>query len=174
MSRLLIGYGASAVNPYLAMETCEDLVRGGYITGITPRRPSQRHQGARQGRAEDHVEDGHLDDLVVRRRPGVRGGRPGAEFIDEYFTGTDLQARRRRHRRHRGREPAPPRVRVPGGRRRQRTSGLDPGGEYQWRRDGSPHLFNPETVFRLQHSTRNRRYDIFREYTKLVDDQAET
>ena len=42
---------------------------------------------------------------------------------------------------------------------------LDTGGEYQWRRDGSPHLFNPETVFRLQHSTRNRRYDVFREYT---------
>ena len=47
------------------------------------------------------------------------------------------------------------------------------GGEYQWRRDGSPHLFNPDTVFRLQHSTRTRRYDIFREYTKLVDDQAD-
>ena len=47
------------------------------------------------------------------------------------------------------------------------------GGEYQWRRDGSPHLFNPETVFRLQHSTRNRRYDVFREYTELVDSQAE-
>src|SRR5699024_4926668 len=46
------------------------------------------------------------------------------------------------------------------------------GGEYQWRRDGSAHLFNPETVFRLQHATRTRRYDIFREYTKLVDDQA--
>ncbi|NLG47402.1 glutamate synthase-related protein, partial [Gordonia sp. (in: high G+C Gram-positive bacteria)] len=46
------------------------------------------------------------------------------------------------------------------------------GGEYQWRRDGSPHLFNPDTVFRLQHSTRERRYDIFREYTRLVDDQA--
>src|SRR5690606_18106193 len=46
------------------------------------------------------------------------------------------------------------------------------GGEYQWRRDGSPLLFNPDTVFRLQHSTRTRRYDIFREYTALVDDQS--
>ena len=50
---------------------------------------------------------------------------------------------------------------------------LATGGEYQWRRDGPPHLFNPDTVFRLQHSTRSRRYDIFREYTKLVDEQAE-
>ncbi|HSP53744.1 MAG TPA: glutamate synthase-related protein, partial [Cryobacterium sp.] len=49
---------------------------------------------------------------------------------------------------------------------------LATGGEYQWRRDGAPHLFNPDTIFRLQHSTRTRRYDIFREYTKLVDDQA--
>ena len=50
---------------------------------------------------------------------------------------------------------------------------LPVGGEYQWRRDGPPHLFNPDTVFRLQHSTRARRYDIFRDYTRLVDEQAE-
>ncbi|PEL01982.1 glutamate synthase-related protein, partial [Bacillus sp. AFS017336] len=49
---------------------------------------------------------------------------------------------------------------------------LETGGEYQWRREGPPHLFNPETVFRLQHSTRTRRYDVFKEYTKAVDDQA--
>jgi glutamate synthase (NADPH/NADH) large chain len=47
------------------------------------------------------------------------------------------------------------------------------GGEYQWRREGPPHLFNPETVFKLQHSTRAGRFDVFREYTKSVDDQAE-
>ena len=49
---------------------------------------------------------------------------------------------------------------------------LETGGEYQWRRDGEPHLFNPETVFKLQHATRSRRYEIFKEYTALVDDQA--
>src|SRR5215472_4759083 len=49
---------------------------------------------------------------------------------------------------------------------------LDGGGEYQWRREGEYHLFNPETVFRLQHSTRTKRYDIFKEYTRLVDDQS--
>ena len=42
---------------------------------------------------------------------------------------------------------------------------LDVGGEYQWRREGEPHLFDPDTVFRLQHSTRQRRYDIFKQYT---------
>ena len=50
---------------------------------------------------------------------------------------------------------------------------LETGGEYQWRREGEPHLFNPETVFKLQHATRSRRYEIFKEYTALVDDQAE-
>ncbi|WP_139686352.1 glutamate synthase-related protein, partial [Vibrio tasmaniensis] len=45
--------------------------------------------------------------------------------------------------------------------------------EYQWRREGPPHLFNPDTVFRLQHATRSRRYDIFREYSQAVDDQSE-
>ncbi|MGB9036245.1 MAG: glutamate synthase-related protein, partial [Paeniglutamicibacter sp.] len=49
---------------------------------------------------------------------------------------------------------------------------LETGGEYQWRREGPPHLFNPETVFRLQHATRERRYDIFKAYTRGVDDQA--
>ena len=50
---------------------------------------------------------------------------------------------------------------------------LETGGEYQWRREGPPHLFNPETVFRLQHATRTKRYDIFRQYTDLVDHQSE-
>src|SRR5689334_18651570 len=48
------------------------------------------------------------------------------------------------------------------------------GGEYQWRREGEHHLFNPETVFKLQHATRSKRYDIFKEYTAKVDDQART
>src|SRR5205085_482202 len=49
---------------------------------------------------------------------------------------------------------------------------LDVGGEYQWRREGEYHLFNPETVFKLQHATRAKRYDVYREYTRLVDDQS--
>src|SRR5579875_4138287 len=49
---------------------------------------------------------------------------------------------------------------------------LQVGGEYQWRREGEPHLFNPETVFKLQHATRSGRYEIFKEYTALVDDQS--
>ena len=50
---------------------------------------------------------------------------------------------------------------------------LEWGGEYQWRRDGEYHLFNPNTVFKLQHATRTGQYNIFKEYTELVDDQSE-
>ncbi len=49
---------------------------------------------------------------------------------------------------------------------------LEWGGEYQWRRDGEYHLFNPDTVFKLQHATRSGQYAIFKEYTRLVDDQS--
>ena len=50
---------------------------------------------------------------------------------------------------------------------------LEVGGEYQWRREGEYHLFNPDTVFKLQHATRTGQYEVFKEYTKLVDDQSE-
>ena len=46
------------------------------------------------------------------------------------------------------------------------------GGEYQWRREGEYHLFNPETVFKLQHATRTGRYEVFKQYTQMVDGQA--
>src|SRR4029078_9547851 len=50
---------------------------------------------------------------------------------------------------------------------------LDVGGEYQWRREGEVHLFNPETVFLLQHATRSRQYDVFKRYTATVDRNAQ-
>ena len=59
------------------------------------------------------------------------------------------------------------------GRQPVRPQELEPGGEYQWRRDGEYHLFNPETVFKLQHATRSGQYAIFKEYTQAVDQQNE-
>ncbi len=74
---LLLGYGAAAVCPYLAIETVQEMVRRGTLREVTERRrPRQPDQGARQGRAEDHVEDGRLDGRVLHRRAAVRGGRP--------------------------------------------------------------------------------------------------
>ncbi len=90
-------------------------------------------------------------------------------FIDRYFThttsrvsgvGIDVIAQEvcLRHGRAFGSHPAG-------------AVDLEPGGEYQWRRDGEYHLFNPETVFKLQHATRSGQYTIFKEYTRLVDEQ---
>ncbi len=169
----LIGYGASAVNPYLAMETVEYLVRAGNITGLTPEKA--------------------VDNLIYALGKGVLkimskmgistvSSYAGAqvfeavglsdELVARYFTGTESKLggigldviAAENAARHAYAYPEDAAVRA--------HERLWTGGEYQWRRDGSPHLFNPDTVFRLQHSTRTRRYDIFREYTKLVDDQA--
>ncbi|MDH5236973.1 MAG: glutamate synthase-related protein, partial [Acidimicrobiia bacterium] len=97
----------------------------------------------------------------------------GTELVDEYFTGTVSRlggisigaiasAVANRHRQAFSPNPTE---------RAHRT--LRVGGEYQWRREGEYHLFNPETVFKLQHATRTRRYDIFKDYTARVDEQAE-
>jgi glutamate synthase (NADPH/NADH) large chain len=171
---LLIGYGASAVNPYLAMETVEELVHAGMISGLTVEKAVKNLiKGLGKGV------------LKIMSKMGIStvGSYAGAqafeavglsqEFVDKYFTGTvsklggvgiDVIAAENLAR-HEQAYPEEGAVRV--------HERLNTGGEYQWRRDGSPHLFNPETVFRLQHSTRTRRYDVFRDYTKLVDDQAE-
>ena len=96
------------------------------------------------------------------------------EFVDAVLHRHQEPARRRRAstssppRTRRGTRPPTRRTAPSRAHERLRT-----GGEYQWRRDGPPHLFNPDTVFRLQHATRTRRYDIFRDYTRLVDEQAE-
>jgi len=170
---LLIGYGAAAVNPYLAMETVEDLARDGYFVDVEPERAVRNLQKA-LGKGV----------LKVMSKMGVStvASYTGAQifealglsqpFVDRYFTGTtsklggigvDAVAEEvaRRHRKAYPVDGLPPAHRS-----------LEVGGEYQWRREGEPHLFDPETVFRLQHSTRSGRYDVFKQYTRRVDEQS--
>ena len=171
---LLIGYGASAVNPYLAMETCEELVRSGTITGVTPEQAVYNVIKA-LGKGVLKI----MSKMGISTVSSYAGAQTfeavglSQSFIDAYFTGTtsklggvgmDVIAAENL-RRHTLAYPQDTAVTA--------HERLSTGGEYQWRRDGAPHLFNPETIFRLQHSTRTRRYDIFRQYSKLVDDQAE-
>ncbi len=169
----LIGYGASAVNPYLAMETVEHLVRTGYITGITPEK-AVRNLIYALGKGVLKI----MSKMGISTVSSYAGAQVfeaiglSQELVDAYFTGTETKLGgigiedvfAENQARHDFAYPEDEAVRA--------HERLWTGGEYQWRRDGSPHLFNPDTVFRLQHSTRTRRYDIFREYTKLVDDQA--
>ena len=169
----LLGYGASAVNPYLAMETVEYLVRAGFITGITPEKAVKNLIYA-LGKGVLKI----MSKMGISTVSSYAGAQVfeavglSQEFVDKYFTGTETklggigieQIAAENQARHDFAYPEDEAARA--------HERLWTGGEYQWRRDGSPHLFNPDTVFRLQHSTRTRRYDIFREYTKLVDDQA--
>jgi glutamate synthase (NADPH/NADH) large chain len=170
---LLIGYGAACVNPYLAMESAEDLVLQGVITGITPEKA-----------VKNLIKSLGKGVLKVMSKMGIStiASYTGAqvfeaiglsqEVVDEYFVGTtsrlggvslDVIAEETIARHH---IAYPPGGEVPG------TKRLPIGGEYQWRREGEPHLFDPETVFTLQHSTRNKRYDIFKRYTDRVNEQS--
>ncbi|GAB2700769.1 glutamate synthase (NADPH/NADH) large chain [Microbacterium marinum] len=169
----LIGYGASAVNPYLAMETAEYLVRAGYITGISQEK-AVRNLIYALGKGVLKI----MSKMGISTVSSYAGAQVfeavglSQEFVDTYFTGTETklggigieEIARENRARHDFAYPEDQAVRA--------HERLWTGGEYQWRRDGAPHLFNPETVFRLQHATRTRRYDIFREYTQMVDEQA--
>jgi glutamate synthase (NADPH/NADH) large chain len=172
---LLIGYGAAAVNPYLAMESVEDLVRAGtFLPGMDT--------GTAIGNLIKALGKGVLkvmSKMGISTVASYRGAQVfeavglDQEFVDGYFHGTaskiggaglDVVAREVAARHTKaypvsGIAPA--------------HRGLEIGGEYQWRREGEPHLFDPDTIFRLQHSTRTRRYDIFKEYTRSVDEQSE-
>jgi len=172
---LLIGYGASAVNPYLAMETCEDLVRSGMITGITAEKAvANLIKGLGKGVLKIMSKMGISTVSSYAAAQTFEAVGLSQEFVDQYFTGTlsklggvgiDVISAENLAR-HTSAYPAEEAVTA--------HERLTTGGEYQWRRDGSPHLFNPETVFKLQHSTRTRRFDIFRQYTSAVNEQAET
>jgi glutamate synthase (NADPH) large chain len=171
---LLVGYGASAVNPYLAMETVEDLaVRG--VVAVAPD-AAVRNLIRALGKGVLKV----MSKMGISTVASYHGAQVfeavglDQRFVERYFTGTSSKlggiglevlateaARRHAVAYPRGGDLAPA----------HRT--LDVGGEYQWRREGELHLFNPETVFRLQHATRARRYDVFKQYTTAVDEQSE-
>ena len=170
---LLIGYGAAAVNPYLAFESAEDLARREWLVKVEPEKAVSNVRKA-LGKGVLKV----MSKMGVSTIASYTGAQIfealglNSEVVDTYFTGTasriegismdeiagGIAAR------HALAYP-PDRINLP-----HRT--LNVGGEYQWRREGEPHLFDPETVFRLQHATRTKRYDIFKSYTERVNDQS--
>jgi glutamate synthase (NADPH/NADH) large chain len=171
---LLIGYGAAAVNPYAALESVEDLAASGRLPGV------DAHKAV-----ANYVKAAGKGVLKVMSKMGIStvASYTGAQvfeavglshdLVDEYFPGTTSQLSgvgldviaREVAERHRLAWPDNPTERA--------HRPLEVGGEYQWRREGEYHLFNPSTVFKLQHATRTRRFDIFKEYTHAVDDQSE-
>lgn len=170
---LLVGYGAAAVNPYLAMESVEELVRSGDVVGVTAEQAVQNLIKA-LGKGILKI----MSKMGISTVASYCGAQTfesiglSQALINEHFAGTrsqlsgvglDVLAKEVAARHAMAYPPE-------GVEEAHRP--LLGGGEYQWRREGEPHLFNPDTVFRLQHATRERRYDIFKNYTREVDSQA--
>ena len=171
---MLVGFGAGAVNPYMAFESISDMIDRGVLGEID-----------RDKALSNYIKAAGKGVLKVMSKMGIStvASYTGAQLfqaigisqqvLDEYFTGlhcavggidlddiaADVAARHQLAYLDRPDERA--------------HRELEVGGEYQWRREGEYHLFNPDTVFKLQHSTRTGQYEIFKEYTALIDDQSE-
>jgi glutamate synthase domain-containing protein 2/glutamate synthase domain-containing protein 1/glutamate synthase domain-containing protein 3 len=169
---LLLGYGAGAINPYLAIETVRDQVRQAVIKGV-----------GEDEAVEHYLKAASKGILKVMTKMGISTVQSyhGAqifeaiglnhEVIDRYFTWTasriegvslDVIARETQMRHHLAYEVSP-----------SLDGDLEPGGFYQWRRRGEYHMYNPESIAKLQHSVRAGSYRMFREYTALVDGDSE-
>ncbi|MEV4601364.1 glutamate synthase large subunit [Amycolatopsis sp. NPDC049253] len=171
---LLVGYGAAAVNPYLAMATVEEMAHQGLIPGVTAKQATANlikalGKGVRKTMSKMGVSTvASYTGAQIFEAVGL-----GADIVDTCFTATTSRLggvgfdtiADEVEQRHRRAFPAD------GVRANHRE--LETGSDYQWRREGEPHLFNPQTVFKLQHSTRSGKYEVFKEYTKAVNDQSE-
>jgi len=174
---VLLGYGANAVNPYLVFESLDELLAEQLYGLPADLTPEQAHT--------NYVKACDVGLLKVMSKMGISTVKSyigaqifeaigiGEEIVSECFTGTTSriggvsfeQVAEAVSARHALAYPAEPSQRA--------HRDLEVGGEYQWRREGEYHLFNPETVFRLQHATREGKYEIFKQYTQAVDDASQ-
>ena len=171
---LLIGYGAAGVNPYLVFESAEDLARREFYVKVSP---EQAVKNVRKALGKGVLKV--MSKMGVSTIASYTGAEIfealglSSELVAKYFSGTtsrvegvglDILAEEIAERHAKA---------YPSDDRRLPHRPLEVGGEYKWRREGPPHLFDPETIFRLQHSTRTGRYDIFKQYTQRVNDHSE-
>jgi len=167
---LLIGYGAGAVNPWVAFETIDDMINEGLLTDIDRTKAIKNYiKGLNKGILKVMAKMGistlqSYTGAQIFEAIGLNG-----DLVHRYFTGTvsrisgiglDVIADeiRRRHERAFPERPV--------------GAELDWGGEYQWRRDGEHHMVNPDMIARLQHATRSGSYAQFKDFTRLCDDQS--
>ena len=168
---LLIGYGCSAINPYVAFETIEDMIREGLLTKID-------HKAA----CKNYVKAATKGVIKVMSKMGIsaiqsyRGAQVfealglRQDVIDQYFTwtasrvggiGLDVIAQEVLLRHH----AAFPEREVNG-------HVLPSGGLYQWRTDGERHLFTPESIHRLQKAVRTGSFQAYQQYAALINEQS--
>jgi glutamate synthase domain-containing protein 2/glutamate synthase domain-containing protein 1/glutamate synthase domain-containing protein 3 len=170
---LLIGYGCGAINPYLAFEALDDMIREGLLTGVD-------HETACKNFVKAAVKGvvKVISKMGISTIQSYRGAQIfeavglHQSVIDKFFTwtssriegiGLDVIAQEvlMRHQR------AFPDRQVNG-------NTLDVGGHYQWRQGGEFHMFNPETVHKLQLACRLGSYEKFKEYSAQANDRART
>jgi glutamate synthase (ferredoxin) len=168
---LLIGYGAGAINPYVAFETLDDMIRQGLLVGTSHKDACKNYVKAAVKGVVKVISKMGISTIQSYRGAQIFeaiGLHPSV--VERYFTGTasrvggvgmDVLAREIQIRH----QAAFPNRQVNG-------HVLEVGGNYQWRSDGEYHLFNPQTVHRLQQACRNADYKAFREYSKAVNDQS--
>ncbi len=170
---LLLGCGASAICPSLVFDTFRSRIAEGHLDGDLVKADDNYVTAASNGVIKVMSKMGISTVASYTGAQIFEAIGLSQELVDEFFTGITsklggiglAELAEECRRRHVRAFPDRPEVLA--------HRGLEAGGEYQWRREGEYHLFNPETVFKLQHSTRSQRYDIFKEYTSLVDGQSE-
>jgi glutamate synthase (NADPH/NADH) large chain len=170
---VLLGFGAAAINPYLAFESVEDFIATGVLTGIKPTKAVRNYVKA-LGKGVLKI----MSKMGISTVASYTGAQVfeavglDRKLVDRYFTGTSSTIGGIGLREIADEVAARHATAYPSNEAERAHRRLEVGGEYQWRREGELHLFNPETVFLLQHATRSRQYEVFRQYTSIVDRQA--
>lgn len=169
---LLLGYGAGAINPYLAFETLADMKKEGYLPAdLTIEYADKNYiKSTRKGLLKIIAKMGISTLQSYRGAQIFEAVGLNKSVIDPYFTwtpsriagiGLDVIAEEVLIR-HRRAYPS-----VQGG-----DHELDVGGFYQWRKEGEYHMVNPETVGKLQYAVRHNNRRAFQEFSKMIDDQS--
>ncbi|MFO1518045.1 MAG: glutamate synthase large subunit [bacterium] len=168
---LLVGYGAGAINPYLAFETLDDLIREGVLENVDHKTAVEKYiKSVKKGIVKVMSKMGISTIQSYRGAQIFEAIGLNKEVIDRYFTHTASRIQgigidtiyKETLLRHR--KAFPHRFAVP--------LMLEAGGNYQWRREGEYHLFNPDTIAKLQYATQINSYEEYKQYAKLVNDQS--
>jgi glutamate synthase domain-containing protein 2/glutamate synthase domain-containing protein 3 len=169
---LLTGYGASAINPYLAIETLEDMSQKGLLTVDFPTALKSYKKAINKGLLKVFSKMGISTLQSYRGAQIFEAIGLNSDLVDRYFTGTasriegvglDVLAREAQTKHEHAFRPTT-----------ESETELDVGGSYQYRVSGEYHLLNPLTVSKLQHSVHQSReegYSTFQEYAALIDQQ---
>jgi len=168
---LLIGYGCSAINPYVAYETLDDMIREGLLPGLDLKTAIKKYiKASVKGVVKTMAKMGISTIQSYRGAQIFEAVGLNTEVVDKYFTWTPSRIQgvglevlaEEVLARHRHAFPD----------RQVNGVALDAGGQYQWRDNGEFHLFNPQTIHKLQIACRLGSEKIYREYAGLINNQA--